>query len=204
MMNEQNLIDSGVADKMNPAGMGNEEWLMLMSLALDGALDETEQAAFAGELARNPLLAAEWAQWQVMDRHLEALPPVLPPQAFVARLDARLDAHVAKVKLWTTTIIGLAATAILIGVIALVTVFGGAILAGYGSYLSATWVNSTSSLIMAQSWFDTASTTAEVMVNTPQARAVMIVYLATALLAGAGWLVWLRRIDGSKEMEVLA
>lgn len=204
MMNEQDPIDSGNTDKMNPTGAGNEEWLMLMSLALDGALDQEEQALFAAELARNPFLAAEWAQWQAMDRHLDTLPAVSPPLEFAARFDARLDAHVARVKLWTTVVIAGAAAAILIGVVALCAVYGGAILAGYGSYLSALWVSSTSSLITANSWYNTASTTAEVLVNTPQARAIMIGYLAAALAAGAGWLVWLRRVDGDKELEALA
>jgi hypothetical protein len=120
------------------------------------------------------------------------------------RFEARLDAHLAKVKLWTTVVIVSATVAILLGVIALCAVYGGAILAGYGSYLSALWVNSTSSLITANSWYNTASTTAEVLVNTPQARAIMVGYLAAALAAGAGWLFWLRRVDGDKEMEVLA
>lgn len=204
MMNEHDPIDSGNTDKMNPTGAGNEEWLMLMSLALDGALNPEEQAQFAAELARNPFLAAEWAQWQAMDRHLDTLPAVSPPHGFAGRFDVRLDAHVARVKLWTTVVIASAAAAILIGVIALCAVYGGAILAGYGSYLSALWVNSTSSLITANSWYNTASTTAEVLVNTPQARAIMIGYLAAALAAGAGWLFWLRRVDGDKEMEVLA
>jgi anti-sigma factor RsiW len=204
MMNEQDPIDSGNTDKMNPTGAGNEEWLMLMSLALDGALDQEEQALFAAELARNPFLAAEWAQWQAMDRHLDTLPAVSPPREFAARFDARLDAHVARVKLWTTVVIAGAAAAILIGVVALCAVYGGAILAGYGSYLSALWVSSTSSLITANSWYNTASTTAEVLVNTPQARAIMIGYLAAALAAGAGWLFWLRRVDGDKEIEALA
>jgi hypothetical protein len=111
---------------------------------------------------------------------------------------------VARVKLWTTVVIAGAAAAILIGVVALCAVYGGAILAGYGSYLSALWVSSTSSLITANSWYNTASTTAEVLVNTPQARAIMIGYLAAALAAGAGWLFWLRRVDGDKEIEALA
>jgi anti-sigma factor RsiW len=204
MMNEQNPIDSGNTDKMNATGAGNEEWLMLMSLALDGALDQDEQVLFAAELACNPFLAAEWAQWQAMDRHLDTLPAVSPSHEFAGRFEARLDAHLAKVKLWTTVVIVSATVAILLGVIALCAVYGGAILAGYGSYLSALWVNSTSSLITANSWYNTASTTAEVLVNTPQARAIMVGYLAAALAAGAGWLFWLRRVDGDKEMEVLA
>lgn len=81
--------------KQRPASGGpsvaeQEEFILLMSMALDGLLDEREERQFEQLADGYPALAAQWASWQRLDRELEAAEHVAPPAHFVRGVEQAL------------------------------------------------------------------------------------------------------------------
>ena len=62
----------------------------MMTLALDGLLDEAERAQFEEYQAQHPALAALWSEWQGLDRKLDLMPHAEPVPGFVSRFESRL------------------------------------------------------------------------------------------------------------------
>jgi anti-sigma factor RsiW len=67
-----------------------EEFYWMMSLALDGLLDDADRTQFEAHQAQYPDLAALWTEWQNLHVRLDELPHAEPASGFVARFEVRL------------------------------------------------------------------------------------------------------------------
>ncbi|MEZ4612782.1 MAG: hypothetical protein R2838_21490 [Caldilineaceae bacterium] len=83
-----------------PPAAVEEEFFMLMSMALDGLLDADEQMRLDDYVAAYPALAARWDEWQMLDGQLAALPHVAPPVNFMAHFETRLTQQERRRRLW--------------------------------------------------------------------------------------------------------
>ena len=87
-MMEPTMHDQQVGDAP-PAIL--EEFYWMMSLALDGLLDDADQVQFEAHQAQYPNLAALWTEWQDVHIRLDELPHAEPAPGFVARLLLKIE-----------------------------------------------------------------------------------------------------------------
>ncbi|MCY3710603.1 MAG: zf-HC2 domain-containing protein [Caldilineaceae bacterium] len=85
-----------MAEKHNRAGMSpgksadHGEYLMLISLALDGMLDPAEKEQLDGHLEQCSGCRAQWLLWQAIDDRLRAAPVPVPAPGFSRSVAQRL------------------------------------------------------------------------------------------------------------------
>lgn len=176
-----------------PPAHVEEEFGLLMSLALDDLLDDEEQATFDDYLARYPVLADDWAQWQQLDTQLFAMPAAPPPSDFLERFEVRLVQQERRRRLWWGT--GFAAVVVLLSLgIVLGTV-------SFGAYVVLRQPQWLSELVHLLAYYSAAAATGvdalrnalAAVAGSEQARTFGLVYaVATAGLIGA-WVLVLRR-----------
>jgi hypothetical protein len=170
-----------------------ENFYWMMSLALDGLLDEPDRAEFEAYQVEHPSLAALWIEWQGLDRALGLLPHEDPAPGFVARFEVRLAQHEAQQQRQV-----LAFSLFAIAAVALIAV------AGVG--WSVSWLTSTQgpwlgeqirNLVVfsatAGAWFGALLDTLGALANTPQAQALGMMYVVVAIVMIFGWVQLLRR-----------
>jgi hypothetical protein len=114
----------------------DDEVLLMMSLSLDGLLDEEEESQLQARLARNDALAATWQLWRRVDQTLTQALHVAPPLGFVHRFEQRLADYEQKALQRANLFVVMAATLIWVGLLA--------VLIGAGVYAytnQALWMN---------------------------------------------------------------
>lgn len=187
---------------LQPTETQEEEFFLLMSLALDDMLDETEQATFDEYLAQYRMLAVQWDDWQLMHGQISAMPHAMPAPNFVARFEVQLAQQERRRQLRQGVWIGLVTLLLWLGA-------SGGILA-VGTYL---FVNQTALLAEGVqnmiflwaaivAWFDGLATTVNTFVATPQAAGFGIGYLVLTIGLLAGWIQYLRRSTQLVEIPV--
>jgi predicted anti-sigma-YlaC factor YlaD len=75
---------------------GEEQFTEMMSLALDGLLDEAGQEQLQGHLAGCPACRAEWEAMQAVSVLFEGSASVGPPLGFALRVERKLEAKQKK------------------------------------------------------------------------------------------------------------
>lgn len=165
----------------------------LMSLALDGELDEAEAARLEELLAKDGDCQADWQRWLALDEELRRVPCVLPPPDFASRFDSRLALWERRRKLRMGVLFGLAALAIwtsaLLGVIGLGVFFWAnqvEWMTGAVNQMTLWWLVLTSAV-------ETIVSGARLLLGSPQVWMVVVCYLALAAAILSGWFAWLRR-----------
>ena len=79
MLHDQRMPDPQMSGAQpQPPQAVQEEFTWMMSLALDGLLDEVERAQFEEYQTQYPALAALWGEWQGLDRKLGLMPHAAP------------------------------------------------------------------------------------------------------------------------------
>lgn len=171
----------------------DEDSRRLLSLALDGQLDQAEAAELERLLATDPVLQAEWQTWQALDNAFRHAPFVTPPVDFVASVETRLVQMERRKRFWAGALIGLAALMLWGSGIAGLVALGALLVSRQGAWLNDVlynlaiwWLNLTTTIGVL--W-----TTALALLATPQAQAVAVSYGLTAGLVLTLWLVILRR-----------
>jgi len=170
-----------------------EEYIWMMSLALDGLLDEADRERFAAYQAQDPALTALWNEWQGLDRELGELPHAEPLPGFVARFEGRLAQQEAQQQRRVLAF-------------SLMSVLLVALLAVAGGVWGITWLTSTQApwlgeqirnLVLlsatAGTWFGALIDTLGALANTPQAQAMGMMYVVVAMILIFGWVQLLRR-----------
>lgn len=163
------------------------EFDLLMSLALDDLLDESQDQEFADELAQYPLLAERWELWQEIDQKLYDAPSIAPPSDFVQKIESQLLSQNRQrrfrfgvivagltVVLWGSLIIGL-------------IMLGSIVLQNQGIWLSNLIHNLAYGSAMVLNWIETAVTTGTTLLGTPQLGIVLIGYTALLTIILVGW-----------------
>lgn len=84
----------------------SEDFIALMSLALDGRLNKEDEQRFHGYMEQNATLANQWQVWQELDHRLTIEPSLLPPANFVGKVNQRLSLEMRRQKLWLAAGVG--------------------------------------------------------------------------------------------------
>lgn len=170
-----------------------DEQAWLMSLALDGQLDEADAARLEALLEADADLAADWHVWQKLDEEFRSVPAYAPPVDFAARFDTRLAQWERRRKLRVGVIFGLAALALWIsafaGVFALGAFFWANQVLWLGNvihYVAFWWASVRQVMTSLFSGVD-------VLLDAPQTWVAFLCYLGLSVGILAGWFVWLQR-----------
>lgn len=171
----------------------------LMSLALDGLLDEADTDRLNALLAADAGWSTEWQNWQAMDVALRRTPAVEPPADLMAGVERKLVQLENRRRLQSGAVVGVVALLLwgsgLVGLLFL----GALVLAN-----QAVWLNQLiHSLALGWVWFSgMAQLVWSGVVNlvaSPQALALGVCYgLMTAVLLG-GWIRLLRKTTRERE-----
>ncbi|MCC9075359.1 hypothetical protein FKZ61_004445 [Litorilinea aerophila] len=187
------VAPAGVGGYPAPTPAEAAEFSLLMSLALDEALEPAEMARFQRYLATYPTLATQWRRWQQMDERLRAVPAMEPPPEFRANVLARLDRQTRRQRLWLGT--GIAFLSLLLWLTAL----GGTyLLVTFLFFQQAEWLVH---LVHWVAYWSAAASeglaalraTVISLLATPQVRLLCGMYLLSAFLILGLWTRLLRR-----------
>lgn len=188
-----------------------DEFEMLMSLALDDRLTPAEAARFEALLAQGAAdlpengrdidRAAQWEIWQEMDTLFDSTPAAAPPGGFSAGVLQQIAWQERRKRLWLGAAIGVAAVLLwgtaLLGVLGLVALVSAnqALWLGEMTQLLAYWWTA------AAGFFVSALRSAAAILATAQARAVIMVYCVVATGMLGLWWLWLQRTTQLDQME---
>lgn len=171
----------------------DDEVLWLMSLALDGELDEAAAARLDALLREDVTLADDWQRWQQIDAELAQARSLEPPRDFAEKLDMRLLQWERRRKLRMGIVFGVAAVALwvsaLAGVIGLGAFFWSNQMAWMGGILHEValwWVALRQVGVSLMGSID-------VLLNAPQTWAILACYATLAVGVLTSWFSWLRR-----------
>lgn len=179
--------------KSLPTPTEEEEFSLLMSLALDELLDEQEQATFERYLVRYTQLATQWQDWQALHRHMTAVPHAMPAPNFVGRFEVQLAQQERRRRLRQGLWIGFVTLMLWIGMVAGVLVVGAYLFVNQSALLANIVQNLIYFWAGLAAWLNSLATTANAFAATPQAVGFGIGYLALTLTMLSGWVVYLRR-----------
>ncbi|MCB0065112.1 MAG: hypothetical protein KDE19_23475 [Caldilineaceae bacterium] len=171
----------------------HEEFLLLMSLALDDFLDEAEQQQFALYQERHPILAAEWQDWQAMHQRLNATPHAVPAPDFVDRFELRLLQQERRRRLWQGVWIGLATFCLWFTATAGLVSVGTYLFVNQSSFVSSVAKNIILFFASLATWFDSLLLALNTFASTPQAMGLGAGYLVLTMGMLVGWFFYLRR-----------
>ncbi|MBX3010313.1 MAG: hypothetical protein KF832_02355 [Caldilineaceae bacterium] len=178
-----------------------EEFMLLMSLALDNLADDDEATRLEGYLNSYPTLAAQWEEWQQLHHQFVALPHAEPAAGFVGRFEERLTQQERRQRLWFGAVIGSITLLLWLGVVAGLFSMGAYLFVNQGSWLSALLQNLTYAWASLMQWLETGWQTFGSFASTPQAKAIGAGYLLVAVAMLGGWLMFLRRSLHHQELS---
>jgi anti-sigma factor RsiW len=165
----------------------------MMSLALDGLLDEADRGRFEAYQAQYPALAAMWIEWQGLDRELEQMPHAEPAAGFVGRFEARLAQREAEQQRRVLAF-SLVSVALVAVVAVAAAVWGFTVLTStQGPWLGEQIHNLVYLSATTGAWFNALLDTLGALANTPQAQALGMMYVVVAIVMIFGWVQLLRR-----------
>jgi anti-sigma factor RsiW len=170
-----------------------EEFYWMMSLALDGLLDEADRTQFEAHQAQHPALAALWSEWQGLHSRLDQLPHAEPVPGFVERFALRLAQQEALQQRRVLTFSLLAAVLVAFGAIAAMIGTCAYILAVHGAWLGEQLHNLVYASVAINAWFDAVVDSLAALAGTPQAQALGMMYVVVAIIMIFGWVQLLRR-----------
>lgn len=170
-----------------------EDFMLLMSLALDGLLDDAEDQRFQRHLAQYPEFAVQWQTWQALDGDLHAAPAALPPVDFVANVELRIQQAERRRRLWLGVGVGIG-TVLLWGTVLITVASAGAFVvlnqSGWLGDLIRVLAYSSAAI---SSWFASLLRSVDVVLGAPQVRSFGLTYVLVAVSILAGWFHLLRR-----------
>lgn len=179
-----------------------DEQAWLMSLALDGELDEADAARLEELLANDSACFTDWQRWQALDDELRHMPCVLPPVDFAGRFDARLALWERRRKLRTGILFGLAALAIWVSALAGVIGLGVFFWSNQVEWMAGAVNQATLWWLLVTNAVETVLSGVQLFVETPQTWVVLVSYLGVTVAILSGWFTWLRRSLGVLPGEV--
>lgn len=170
-----------------------DEFTWMMSLALDGLLEETDRSRFEAYQAQDGALAALWIEWQGLDRKLDHMPHVEPAPGFVNRFELRLAQQEAQQQ---RRVLAFSVVSVLL--VLLLAVAGGVWGVTYLTSAQAPWLGEQiRNLVVlsatAGAWFGALLDTLGALAGTPQAQALGMMYVIVAMIMIFGWVQLLRR-----------
>lgn len=179
--------------KGSPPSPAHDDYGMLMSLALDGQLEDEETAKLQVHLKHCPPCAQQWQLWQTIDTRFRAAPLVAPPVDFVARVEKRVHQQERRRHFRVGVLLSL-----LTFVLWAAGLIGTAIVLGFLVYNQVEWLTNllhwatlawSAVSIFGQSLWQVAAN----LVDNPATIGIMIGYLVLAMLILGSWTRFLQR-----------
>lgn len=186
-MNEQKVLEL----EMQVAAADELDWLM--SQALDGELDAEGEARLEELLAQEAAGSERWATWQVCDAAFAKVPATLPPVDFAAGVERRIAIYERQRRLRNGVLFGAAAVTLWTGALAAMFLLGAFLWTNQGVFLGglvhdlAAWWTAVRQVVLA---FVQAG---ESLLATQETQRAIGIYLCTAALILAGWVMVLQR-----------
>lgn len=188
MRNEDLTQRAGMA----PPSHIQEEFGLLMSMALDELLDSSEQAEFDFYLATYPTLAREWQDWQAMDMQLKSTPAVEPPADFLFNFEMRLVQLERRRKLWWGMAFGGMAVVLWVAIMVGVASLGAFVLLGQPAWLTQA-VHSLAQISTDTGvWVTAAASALTSVIGTQQALTLGAIYMLVSAAMVVSWVYFLR------------
>ena len=169
-----------------------EEFSLLMSMALDGLLDSDEQAEFDSYLAAYPTLAEEWQDWQTLDMQLAATPAVQPPVDFMLNFEVCLLHHERRRRLWWGMAFGSMAVVLWVAILVGVASLGAFVLFGQPAWLTQAVHSLAYISAGVGTWVTAVGTAFGSVMSTQQAASLAMVYMLMSIVMVASWIYFLR------------
>lgn len=171
----------------------HDEAMLLMSLALDGLLDEADENRLQLMLAADAGLRDTWRTWQKMDALLVELPHAEPSAGFVGRFEQNLEARERRARRRRQALFASAAAVAWLSTAAVVVLLGWALLSN-----QAQWMNDfVRELVFYPSaaaiWLRAVQTSLSALIGEPESLALVSSCAVAASLLLYGWLLVLRR-----------
>jgi hypothetical protein len=198
-MNQQEKLQPASASMSpQPSPELQDEFTLLMSLHLDGLLDEAEISQFEAYMQRYPRLARQWREWQHLHERLVAEPHVLPPVDFVSKVEQSLVQQGRRRQLWQGMALGILILVLWGGLFATVAGLGALMLVNDGGWLNdmihqLAFLSSTLGY-----WLRTGRTLISTLVDLPQAFLICSLYITVAVILLSLWIRFLRRTTASE------
>ncbi len=170
-----------------------EEFGLLMSLALDDLLDDQEQIAFDEYLERYPALADDWRQWQELNERLCAVPSVLPPAGFMENFEVRLLQQDRRRRLWLGFGFGAVVMLLSVGVILGTVSLGAFVILRQPDWLTQLVHALAYSSAAAAAGYRSLQVAVESIASSGQMRTFGLLYAVVSTGLIGGWIVFLRR-----------
>jgi anti-sigma factor RsiW len=170
-----------------------EEFYWMMSLALDGLLDEIDRVQFETYLALYPALTTLWLEWQQLHSQLDALPCAEPEPGFVRRFEQRLAEQEALQQQRVLTWSIVAAVIVAFGAMFAMIGVGAYIAAAHGAWLGEQLHNFVYASVAVDNFFAAAVESLGALASTPQAQGLGMMYVIVAMIMIFGWVQLLRR-----------
>ena len=170
-----------------------EEFSLLMSMALDGLMDEEDAARFEQIQLSYPALAQEWEAWQMLDSQLREMPPVMLPPSFMASFDLRLAQQERRRRLWWGMGFGAMAVVLVASLLVGAAALGAFVMLRQPDWLTQVVHGAAFGYATVAQWFATVESAASVLVRSDQMRMLSVLYALTALAMLGGWVHFLRR-----------
>jgi anti-sigma factor RsiW len=181
-----------------------EEFCLLMSMALDELLDSDEQADFDSYLATYPTLAEEWQDWQALDIQLSSTPSVAPPTEFMLNFEVRLLQHERRRRLWWGMAFGSMAVVLWVAVLVGVASLGAFVLFGQPAWLTQAVHSLAYVSASFGTWVTAVGTAFGSVMSTQQAASLAMVYMLMSIAMVASWIYFLRHSTRSVDVAASA
>lgn len=183
-----------MAEQINstPPDRVQEEFSLLMSLALDNLLANDEQETFDRYLASYPTLADEWLDWQALDVQLQSAPAVAPPGDFLMKFETKLAQRERRRNLWWGFAFGAVAVTLWLFVMIGVASLGAFVLLGQPEWLTQLVHNLAYVSANVSSWITTTTAAVNAVAATSEARTFGLVYVTLSAALVTGWIYFLR------------
>jgi hypothetical protein len=204
MNQHEKLQPVGAWTLPQPSPALQDEFTLLMSLQLDGLLDEAEVGQFEEYVQRYPIFARQWREWQHLHGQLVAEPHVLPPVDFVSKVEQSLVQQSRRRQLWQGMALGLLIVVLWGGLFATVAGLGALILVNDGGWLNdmihqLAFLSSTLGY-----WLGTGRTMLDTLLGSPQALLICSLYITVAAILLSLWIRFLRRTTEAETLSLSA
>jgi anti-sigma factor RsiW len=171
----------------------HDEALVLMSLALDGLLDEADENRLQLMLAADAGLRETWRQWQKVDTTFAAMPHAEPETGFVERFALKLSVREQRARRRRQALFASAAVVAWFSTAAVVVLLGWTLLSNQTQ-----WMNDfVRELVFYPSaaaiWLRAVQTSLGALIGEPESLAIGSAYAVGVGLLLYGWLLLLRR-----------
>jgi hypothetical protein len=210
-MNEQTVDNAQISGQMRPTPEIEAEFVVLMSLRLDGLLDDVERQRFEDYLVCYTALAAQWQEWQQLHRWFDCAPHMDPPANLAANVTRTLLQQARRRRLWQGLLFGAFVMTLWIGVAVAGIWLGALLLLNDGSWVSNLIHNLAFLSSISSHWWRTVSNLIASFGESPQAIGASLAYIALAAVMLSLWVRFLQRttqgaapIDGRTESVIVS